>query len=136
MADFFNNWNRFNFTVFSLPADDNKLSIPNKKLELSIRDKSFIAEIEGKPYFVDVGGNNEFKRYRDVVYGSIKLGEREISTRFYYDKHVRRRNEKSFIKLKQENYIRKIYNGSSLELIELMFNDFPIDKQYTKILYF
>ena len=136
LADFFNNWNRFNFTVFSLPADDNKLSIPNKKLELSIRDKSFIAEIEGKPYFVDVGGNNEFKRYRDVVYGSIKLGEREISTRFYYDKHVRRRNEKSFIKLKQENYIRKIYNGSSLELIELMFNDFPIDKQYTKILYF
>ena len=162
IEEFFNNKKKIISEIFTLPVFDGKLSVPDKKFELSVGKDYFYATINGKKIYV-YSGYDEIKPYRDVVYGTLnyKIGEKMIKNtiksftkkyekkydvsfgnkrtdkiaRFTFSEFIEKRNKNTSIKLKQENYLNKVYNGASLEIIRLSFDNFPKSDKINKILY-
>lgn len=149
VKDFFNSYRQKQYNIINISFNRNRLY--NKDIDLTITDKSFELIKNDVFYHVDITPNRmynptyenitykiiqNYEEYKNLDYDRVgdkikkdgsKWIDNDKTVSYYFDYFLEKRNSNSAPKLKQQDYIKKIYNGSSLETVLLFFDELPKD---------
>lgn len=149
LQDFFNSYRQNHYDVINMPIKGNRLY--NKDIDLTITDKSFELIKNDVFYHVDITPNRMYNpTYENITYKIIQnyeeyknsnynrvdqkikedgevWNDQSRSASYSFDTFWEKRNSNSSPRLKHQDYIKKIYNGSSLETLILFFDKLPKD---------